>query len=205
MSKAMAIGVSALVVIGAVAIIGVAVWNEDPHHGTEGRDAAPENGAAAHRMHGHEGHAHGEEHTEEETNPEDGAESADQMGAHHQTHAHHDLEDAESGPEALELSGTVEDGVRVVEMTARQFAFDPSTVVVETDQPVRLEVTSEDVTHGIDLEGFGIDKHLPPKKTVTIEFTADKPGQHHFHCSVFCGKGHDKMHGTLVVRDPGGE
>lgn len=98
-----------------------------------------------------------------------------------------------------QLSGEVTDGVRVVKVAARRFAFIPDTIVVKAGEPVRLEVTSTDVTHGIDLEGMQIDVVLPPNQPQHIEFTPEKPGTYHFHCSVYCGPGHQDMHGELIV------
>lgn len=89
--------------------------------------------------------------------------------------------------------------MRVVEINARKFEFDPAEVVVKQGEIVRLKVKSEDVMHGLGIVAFDIDRKLPPNETVTIEFTADKVGTHHFHCSVYCGTGHNDMHGELVV------
>lgn len=107
----------------------------------------------------------------------------------------------DAGAGELALSGEVREGVRVVPIAARRFEFDPATVVVKPGEMVRLEVASEDVTHGIAIEAYGIDRALEPGKTEVIEFTADKPGEHHFHCSVYCGGGHADMHGTLIVKE----
>lgn len=101
--------------------------------------------------------------------------------------------------ESMALTGSIVDGVRVIDITARQFEFDPEKVVVKQGEKVRLQVTSEDVEHGIGIAAYDIDKKLPPNETATVEFAADKPGTHHFHCSVYCGAGHDRMHGELVV------
>lgn len=114
---------------------------------------------------------------------------------------HHGENDDARGKDAKtnELTGRLVDGVRKVEMKARKFEFDPAKVVVRQGEKVRLEVTSEDVAHGIGIAAYDIDKRLPPNETVTMEFTAGDPGTHHFHCSVYCGAGHDQMHGELVV------
>ena len=98
-------------------------------------------------------------------------------------------------------SGALKNGVRVVEVKARRYEFDPGTIVVKQGEKVRLEVTSEDVDHGISIPGYDIDQELPPKKTETIEFTADKAGTFPFHCSVYCGGGHSKMVVRLVVTE----
>lgn len=70
-------------------------------------------------------------------------------------------------------------------------------------EKVRLEVTSQDVTHGFGVAALEIHRELPPNETQQIEFTADKAGRHHFHCTVYCGEGHDEMHGELVVQAAG--
>lgn len=97
------------------------------------------------------------------------------------------------------LSGNLQDGVRVVQITASRFKFEPNRVVVAPGEKVRLEVTSTDVPHGIMIHDLNIDRRLEPNKTETIDLTADKAGTFHFHCSVWCGEGHDLMHGELVV------
>lgn len=97
------------------------------------------------------------------------------------------------------LSGMLKEGVRVVKMTARQFEFVPGTVVVRQNEKVRLEITSEDVQHGIMIEEYDIKRILNPGKPEEITFTASEPGRYHFHCSVYCGEGHSEMHGELVI------
>ena len=134
------------------------------------------------RMHGAEGHDHVmPQHTEEH---HEHGETHEEMAEHH---------------EALEPSGKLDEGVRLIKMAARQFEFEPKTVVVRQGETVRLEVTSEDVAHGIDIESYGIDRKLEPGTTEVITFTAGKLGRHHFHCSVYCGTGHGDMHGEMVV------
>lgn len=116
-------------------------------------------------------------------------------GAAHEEHPHGGDDSTTREP-----SGNLQDGVRVVEVKARQFEFEPSTIVVNQGEKVRLEVTSQDVTHGIAIEDMGIDRELPPNETQSIAFTAEKAGRHHFHCSVYCGEGHSDMHGELVIQ-----
>jgi cytochrome c oxidase subunit 2 len=98
-----------------------------------------------------------------------------------------------------QLSGTLKDSQRVIKMKARQFEFEPNRIVVKKGEKVRLEVITEDVTHGIKIEAFDINTELKPDKIETITFIANKSGQFHFHCSVYCGKGHADMHGKLIV------
>lgn len=107
------------------------------------------------------------------------------------------------GTGQIEPTGEIVDGIRVVKMKARQYEFEPAQVAVKAGEKVRLEITSEDVTHGIEIEGFDISRELPPEETVSIDFTAKEAGKHPFHCSVFCGKGHNKMAGELIILPAG--
>lgn len=89
--------------------------------------------------------------------------------------------------------------VKEFNMTAMQFAFEPSTVTVNKGDQVILHITSADVTHGISLSAYGILETLPPGETKTITFAADKVGEFTFFCSVLCGSGHNSMTGKLIV------
>ncbi len=84
-------------------------------------------------------------------------------------------------------------------ITARQWAFEPSEIRVKVGDRVRLNIRSVDVTHGIYLPDFGISATLEPGKTETLEFTATKPGSFEFACSVYCGEGHGSMRGRIIV------
>jgi cytochrome c oxidase subunit 2 len=64
-----------------------------------------------------------------------------------------------------------------------------------------LIVTATDRRHGINIDGYDIDQTLKPGEPTTIEFTADKAGTFEFKCSVYCGMGHQKMKGKLIVEE----
>jgi cytochrome c oxidase subunit 2 len=115
-------------------------------------------------------------------------------------HMHGDHMDG-SNPSDASLSGEVVDGTRVVEVEAKRYEFVPSPIVVEAGEPVKLEVTATDTAHGIGLEDFGIDERLPQGETRTVEFTPQEAGEYHIHCTVYCGPGHEDMHGTLIVKE----
>ena len=90
--------------------------------------------------------------------------------------------------------------VKEFNVTAFQFGFDPSTIVVNNGDIVRLKVTSRDVTHGIAIRDFDVNEVIEPGKIATIEFTANKTGNFTFYCSVYCGSGHREQKGTLIVK-----
>lgn len=95
--------------------------------------------------------------------------------------------------------------VMVVEMLAKQFAFEPSKITVQQGTDVALKITStaekEPVydAHGITISGYGIAKSLPVGETTWVNFTADSSGEFQFRCTVYCGAGHVRMKGRLVV------
>lgn len=84
-------------------------------------------------------------------------------------------------------------------MTAKMFEFVPGTITVNEGDTVVLNITSEDVEHGISIPQFGVSETLPVGEMVTVQFVADEAGTYTFFCNVFCGSGHQSMKGTLVV------
>jgi cytochrome c oxidase subunit 2 len=89
--------------------------------------------------------------------------------------------------------------VHEIKMTAKNYDFDPSTITVKKGEKVKLIITATDRDHGIKLKAFDIDQVLKKDDPTIIEFTASKAGTFEFKCSVYCGRGHGKMKGTLVV------
>ena len=87
------------------------------------------------------------------------------------------------------------------QMTAKKYQFDPNVITVKKGERVKLVITALDRDHGFKLEAFGINQKLKKGDPATIEFTADKAGTFPFQCSEFCGFGHGKMKGKLVVEE----
>ena len=89
---------------------------------------------------------------------------------------------------------------RVIEVLAKRFTFEPSTIEVTEGERVRLLVKSGDGVHGLQIKKFGVNKLVPRGgQPVTIEFVASAPGKFEILCSEECGDGHESMQGTLVV------
>jgi len=110
-------------------------------------------------------------------------------------------DDASMQEEKQEVVGMIENTVKVFDMTARQWKFEPATIVVKKGDTVKLNITSVDVSHGFNLPDFGINKRLEPGTTSLITFVADKAGSFGFNCSVLCGAGHSGMTGQLIVQE----
>ena len=92
---------------------------------------------------------------------------------------------------------------RVIEVTARRFAFEPAEIEVAVGEPVRLMVHSADGIHGIEIKKVKVQKTIPRGgEPVVINFTAKEPGRFPIVCSEYCGDDHDNMRGALVVVAP---
>lgn len=87
-----------------------------------------------------------------------------------------------------------------IQLTAEKYDFKPDTVTVKKGDHVRLVITAIDHDHGFKIEAFQINQKLPKGQAVTVEFMADQVGTFSFQCSQFCGLGHKKMKGKLVVK-----
>jgi cytochrome c oxidase subunit 2 len=105
---------------------------------------------------------------------------------------------------------------RIIQVTAKNFEFDPSVIRVKVGEKVQLKIRSLDRTHGIRIDPFpeGRQPNTPPglsftygddclklKKdlTETLEFTAQALGTYAFSCCKKCGKGHGGMKGKIIV------
>jgi len=86
-----------------------------------------------------------------------------------------------------------------IKVTAKKYEFAPSTIHVKKGDHVKLVITATDHDHGFKLDAFHIDQLLKKGEATTVEFTADQTGTFPFECSHFCGLGHKKMKGELVV------
>jgi cytochrome c oxidase subunit II len=89
-----------------------------------------------------------------------------------------------------------------ITVTAKKYEFTPSTIEVKAGQPVEITFQSEDTKHGFECKELGIEKIVFDKdKPETVTFTAEKPGTYEFKCAKFCGTGHGKMKGSIVVTE----
>jgi cytochrome c oxidase subunit 2 len=86
-------------------------------------------------------------------------------------------------------------------MTAKKYEFDPGTIMVKKGERVKLVITALDKDHGFKIKEFGIEEVLKKGVPTTVEFTADKAGEFPFVCSKFCGFGHGKMKGKLIIEE----
>ena len=98
-----------------------------------------------------------------------------------------------------ETAGT--SGVHEIHVTATKYEFTPNPIHVKKGERVKIIITAADHDHGFKLDAFNIDKKVKKGASSTVEFTADRAGTFPFQCSDFCGLGHRKMKGTLVIEE----
>ncbi|MBI5445391.1 MAG: cupredoxin domain-containing protein [Deltaproteobacteria bacterium] len=91
--------------------------------------------------------------------------------------------------------------VRKIPVVAKKFTFTPSEIVVRKGQTVEVILTSADRVHGFELPELHVDVMVEPGKTTRVTLKPEKTGRFEFHCSVFCGSGHEEMVGALVVSE----
>jgi len=90
---------------------------------------------------------------------------------------------------------------RVVRIEASKFRYDPPKVTLKRGEPVVLELTSSDRSHGFKLVELGIDVKILPGETTQVRVQPDTAGTFSFACDVFCGSGHEEMDGEIVVTE----
>jgi len=89
--------------------------------------------------------------------------------------------------------------IKEFNVVAKKYEFVPAEIKVKQNDIVKIALTSEDVAHGLMIKEYGINISVNKGEVKKIEFLADKKGTFIFRCSVFCGLGHYKMQGKLIV------
>lgn len=88
---------------------------------------------------------------------------------------------------------------RTFRIDARQFSYSPSELKVNAGDSVTIQLVSNDVVHGLYVDGYDVSIEADPGQSATLTFTADKPGSFRFRCNVTCGAMHPFMIGKLTV------
>lgn len=88
---------------------------------------------------------------------------------------------------------------RVIEMTARRFAYEPSEIALKAGERVVIAIRSLDFVHGMSIPDLGQRLDLMPERVTRLELQPRNPGVIEFLCDNFCGDGHEQMHGRFIV------
>jgi len=82
-----------------------------------------------------------------------------------------------------------------VKIMAKDFEYDKTVIHVKKGDKVKITLHSDDGGHGFTIPAYNVTIN----GNGSAEFTANKTGKFEYHCSVYCGSGHTKMKGTLIV------
>lgn len=91
-------------------------------------------------------------------------------------------------------------GVKSFEVTASRFKFEPAVLEVTEGDTVVLTLRSADTIHGLAIKALGVKIVIPKNgEPVQVRFVAGRAGTFDIACSEYCGSGHRRMKGQLVV------
>ena len=89
---------------------------------------------------------------------------------------------------------------RKITVVAKKYKFEPNHIELKAGQPVEITFESLDVKHGFSCKDLKLEKVLFTKDSPgKLTFTPDTPGTYKFKCARWCGFGHPKMKGEIVV------
>lgn len=90
--------------------------------------------------------------------------------------------------------------VKTFEVTASRFKFEPAVLEVTEGDTVVLTLRSADTIHGLAIKALGVKIVIPKnREPVSVRFVAPRAGTFEISCSEYCGSGHRRMKGQLVV------
>src|SRR2546425_2386019 len=73
---------------------------------------------------------------------------------------------------------------------------------VTVNEPIAVELTSEDVVHSFFVPEFRLKQDAVPGMHITAWFQATKTGEFELGCAELCGMGHYKMRVRVIVHTP---
>jgi heme/copper-type cytochrome/quinol oxidase subunit 2 len=114
----------------------------------------------------------------------------------HGDHAGHG-EPAAAGPAH---DATAEEPIDVY-LLVQQWLFEPEVLRLAAGVPYRLRMLATDVSHGASLQ-LGLASRivrLRPGRPSELLVRFEQPGEYLLYCTVYCGPGHDRMFGRIIV------
>jgi cytochrome c oxidase subunit 2 len=88
---------------------------------------------------------------------------------------------------------------KVISITAKRFEFTPKEITLKKGETVKLQLKSEDVTHGFYSKPLGLDEDIEAGTITEVTLTPQAPGKYTTICDHFCGVGHGNMKITIIV------
>jgi cytochrome c oxidase subunit II len=93
------------------------------------------------------------------------------------------------------------EAAQIIKITASKFHFTPDHITLAKGQPVTLQLTSTDVTHGFPIRPLRIDTDIKPGAVTEVTVTPGTAGTFTAICDHYCGLGHSAMKMTIVVKE----
>jgi len=93
------------------------------------------------------------------------------------------------------------ESTQVVKIAASKFHFTPDHITLVKGQPVTLQLTSNDATHGFMIRALKIDTDIKPGNVTEMTVTPATAGTFKAICDHYCGLGHAGMKMTVVVEE----
>ncbi|HVV85809.1 MAG TPA: cytochrome c oxidase subunit II [Kofleriaceae bacterium] len=109
-----------------------------------------------------------------------------------------------------ELRAAPDDALRI-HVVGKEWMWEyvyPDGATADTDlrvplgRPVELVLTSRDVIHSFYVPAFRLKEDAVPGRVTTMWFTATRPGTYDVLCAEYCGAGHSRMRGRVIVLPP---
>ncbi len=132
--------------------------------------------------------------------PDEGAKS-DMAGMEHSRHAGMGHVHATSPSDHDADRGAHAEPPVEVFFAASRFSFAPDNLMLEVGRRYRFHMMATDVAHGASI-AFGRASRivrLRPSTVATLDLTFLSTGRRLVYCTVYCGPGHEGMHGSITV------
>ena len=100
----------------------------------------------------------------------------------------------------LVVSLAAQQAPRVIEVKAKKYDFEPSIIEVQQGERVGAARDVHRSAAWHRHREVRRQQGSPEGQTVDVEFVASSAGTYKVLCTEDCGKGHDDMVGTLVVK-----
>ena len=108
-----------------------------------------------------------------------------------------------SGAKVVKVGNTAPGNavVREFDVSAKKYEFSPASIEAPANTLLKIHLKAIDKEHGFEIKGVKDScVKFSPSEPVTIEFYAEKAGEFEFVCCKYCGFGHGKMKGKLVIK-----
>jgi heme/copper-type cytochrome/quinol oxidase subunit 2 len=88
---------------------------------------------------------------------------------------------------------------RTFHIEAIRFQYSPAVLQVNPGDLVTIDLVSQDVVHGLSIDGYDLTITADPGQTAHLTFVANRQGSFRFRCTLTCGDMHPFMTGKLEV------